>query len=520
MLFADLAATSDDLASSGRRTDKRDRLAATLRSVARHDLPAAVTFLSGEIPGGSVGVGFAALRDVTAPAADDASLTIRDVSRMLDGVRSTTGAGSKTARREALVGLLAAATAPEQDLLRGLLGGGVRQGALQGIMIEAIAEAFGADPALVRRALMLSGDIGRVATSAAAGGDVDLALYRLSLFSPLQPMLASTAPTASEAVAEMGLSTVEWKLDGVRLQIHCSDGEVRTYTRNLKEATDRLPEVVATVGSLPVSSVVLDAEAILLRPDGRPRAFQETMGRFGRGGLPDAQPDLPMIIFVFDCLHLDGDDLIDLPLEKRLVRMSDVIPPDLEVPRIVTDDPVAATSFFDSAVAAGHEGVVVKALGSRYQAGRRGSEWVKVKTVHTLDLVVLAAEWGSGRRRGLLSNLHLGAFDPTSGDFVMLGKTFKGLTDEMLRWQTERFQELETHRERHVVHVRPEQVVEIAFDGVQASSRYPGGMALRFARVKGYRQDKAGSDADTIGAVRAIFERSRNGGDDRSADPG
>ena len=356
----------------------------------------------------------------------------------------------------------------------------------------------------VRRATMLAGGLEEVAHVVLAEGSAGLAGFGLELFRPVQPMLAQTAADVSEALERVERAVVEWKLDGARLQVHRRGDEVRAYTRSLADVTERVPEVVEAVLGLPLQSVVLDGEVIALREDGRPHPFQVTMSRFGSTLGGDRPSKVPLSPFFFDCLHLDGRDLLDLPLGERLAVLDERIPPELRPPRCATDGAGDAERFFEEALASGHEGVMVKALSSVYEAGRRGVGWLKVKRVRTLDLVVLAVEWGSGRRRGKLSNIHLGARDPESGGFVMLGKTFKGMTDEMLGWQTERFLELEIRRDDHVVHVRPELVVEIAFDGVQASSRYPGGLALRFARVKGYRPDKPASEADTIELVRAI----------------
>jgi DNA ligase-1 len=346
---------------------------------------------------------------------------------------------------------------------------------------------------------MLRGDLRAVAVVALTEGAAALAEIGLVVGRPIAPMLASPAASIEDALAQFAPASVEWKLDGARLQAHRDGEAVALFTRSLDDVTARLPEVVEAVRALPVRSLVADAEAILLRADGRPAPFQETASAFARG------TESTLVALLFDLLHLDGEDLLDRPLSERR-EILERIAGDAVIPRIVTDDVAVATAFYDDALARGHEGVMVKSLDAPYEAGRRGSAWLKVKRTHTLDLVVLAVEWGSGRRRGLLSNLHLGARDEATGSFVMLGKTFKGLTDALLAWQTEQLLARETRREGHVVHVRPELVVEIAFDGVQASSRYPAGMALRFARVKGYRPDKRPDEADTIETVRAIFE--------------
>ena len=374
-------------------------------------------------------------------------------------------------------------------------------------MLEAVAKAADVPASAVRRAAMLAGDVPTVAAVAMREGVEGLGRFRLTPLRPITPMLAQTAEDVTGALEKLGRANIEWKLDGARIQAHRVDDDVRVFTRNLADITERVPEIVAPLRALDVSAIVLDGEAIALRDDGRPEPFQVTMSRFGTKAALSAEATRPLSAFFFDCLHVDGDDLLERPAQERLEALEASLPRELVVPRLVTDDVEAAQAFLDDALARGHEGVMAKSLTAPYEAGRRGAGWLKVKPSHTFDLVVIAAEWGHGRRQGKLSNLHLGARDPESGGFVMLGKTFKGMTDEMLAWQTEHLLGLETEREGHVVHVRPELVVEIAFDGVQASPRYPGGVALRFARVKGYRPDKAPAEADTIDAVRAIHAR-------------
>jgi DNA ligase-1 len=377
-------------------------------------------------------------------------------------------------------------------------------------MVDAVAEGAAVPIRDVRRAAMLAGDLGTVAAAAIEGGSEVLARFRLSPMTPVQPMLAQTADDVPAAFERISPAAVEWKLDGARIQIHRLGEEIRVFTRNLAEVTPRVPEIVEAIRDVPLSAVVLDAEAIALLGDGRPHPFGVTMSRFGsrsRADLEHLRAEVPLRAFAFDALHVDGEDLLDLPASERFAALEARLPETLRVPRIVTGDVEEAGSFFEDALGRGHEGVMVKALDTAYEAGRRGAGWLKVKRAHTLDLVVLGAEWGHGRRQGWLSNLHLGARDPADGGFVMLGKTFKGMTDETLAWQTEQLQRIETHREGIVVAVRPELVVEIAFDGVQRSPRYPGGVALRFARLKGYRPDKSPADADTIDTVRAILER-------------
>jgi DNA ligase-1 len=500
-LLVELARTSAAVAETGARSEKIGLLATCLGGLRADEVPAAVTFLSGTMP--RIGVGWASLRDLPPPASA-ASLEILEVNAVFERVASATGRGSQEARRRALGELFSQATEPEQRFLRGILHGELRQGALEGVMAEAIARAAEVPAAAVRRALMLAGELPPVAGAAFAEGLEGLTRFRLDVLRPVKPMLAQTAEDVASAIDRTGPAATEWKLDGARLQVHRVDSEVRAFTRSLADVTDRVPEVVAAVRTLRVDAVVLDGEVIALRPDGRPYPFQVSMSRFGSSADPqrDAQR-LPLGPFFFDCLHLDGDDLLDRTYEERVTALAHVVPEVLRVPRAVTVDADEAEQFFEDALARGHEGVVVKALDASYEAGRRGTAWVKVKRATTLDLVVLAAEWGHGRRQGKLSNLHLGARDP-GGGFVMLGKTFKGMTDEMLAWQTGHLLDLATERDGHVVHVRPELVVEVAFDGVQESSRYPGGLALRFARVKGYRPDKAASEADTVDLVRAL----------------
>jgi ATP-dependent DNA ligase I len=511
MLLGEVAAASADVAATSSRKAKVDRLSAVLAALRPDEVPIAVAYLSGVLPTGSIGVGWASLKDLPPPASAPATLELLEVDAALTRIGSLAGAGSQAARRTALHDLFARATADEQEFLRGLLMGEIRQGALEGVMVDAVSRAAGVPLPDVRRAAMLSGDLGAAAAAAIEGGSEALARFRLSVLTPLQPMLAQSADDIPSAFERIRPAAVEWKLDGARIQIHRLGDEVRVFTRNLADVTDRVPEIVAAIRAVPLEAAVLDAEAIALRPDRRPHPFGLTMSRFGsrsRKDLTEFQTEYPLSPFVFDVLHLDGDDLLDRPATERFTALDERFPGEVRVPRIVTEDPGEADRFLDDALARGHEGVMVKALDAPYEAGRRGAGWIKVKRAVTLDLVVLAAEWGHGRRQGKLSNLHLGARDAENGGFVMLGKTFKGMTDEMLEWQTERFQEIETSREGITVHVRPEVVVEVAFDGLQPSPRYAGGLALRFARVKGYRPDKRVEEADTIETVRAIHARS------------
>jgi DNA ligase-1 len=504
--FAEIARTSSDVAASSSRLAKIERLAACLRGLSPQEAPIAVAYLAGYLPQGSVGVGWASMRDLPEPARR-ATLELSRVDASFGKIAAASGPGSQSIRREALRSLFGRATEAEQRFLRGLLSGELRQGALEGVMVEAVARAAEVPAPEVRRAVMLAGDLPTVAAAALARGREGLAGFGLATLRPLKPMLAQTADSVADAFARLGSGpcVVEWKLDGARVQAHRVGDDVRLYTRNLADASDRVPELVEIVRGLDARSIVLDGEAIALHPDGRPYPFQTTMSRFGsRRDVPKLQRELPLRVFFFDCLHLDGRDLVDLPAVERFAAMDERLPEAMRTRRIVTDDAEEAERFLEDALARGHEGVMLKGASSPYEAGRRGASWLKVKRAHTLDLVVLAAEWGHGRRRGYLSNLHLGARDASSGGFVMLGKTFKGMTDEMLAWQTSRFQEIESHADAYTVYVRPELVVEVAFDGVQASTRYPGGLALRFARVKGYRPDKSPAEADTIETVRAI----------------
>jgi DNA ligase 1 len=505
VLLDEVAVTSAAVAASSARLAKVERLAACLRRLEPGEVHPAVAFLSGELRQRQIGVGWAAVRDAPDPAAAP-TLTVAEVDAAFERIGRLAGPGSQAERRRLVGELFGRATVAEQRFLVGLLSGELRQGALEGVMVEAIAKAAGVAGAEVRRALMLRGALGPVAEAALARGVPGLREFHLQVGRPLQPMLASTAPSIEAAIERVGEAAVEWKLDGVRIQLHKDGDEVRVFTRTLDDVTARVPEVVEIAMALPVRSAVLDGELIALRPDGRPQPFQVTAGRLGsRLEVERQRLAVPLTLYLFDVLHVDGQDLIDRAGAERHALLAAMTPEALRVPRTVTGDPPAAAGFLGDALARGHEGVLVKSLAAPYEAGRRGAGWLKVKPVHTLDLVVLAVEWGHGRRKGWLSNLHLGARDPETGGFVMLGKTFKGLTDKLLAWQTERLLELAVGpTDQWVVRVRPELVVEVAFDGVQASPRYPGGVALRFARVVRYRPDKRALDADSIGAVQAI----------------
>ena len=500
MLFVDLARTSDAVAATSKRSDKVAALAAVFGRLAPDEIVPAVAFATGTTLVGRLGVGWATLREVRPDPAAEPSLAIRDVDRALVELASISGAGAQARRREVLHGVLVAATEPEQRLIVAIVGGELRQGALDGVVAAAVAKAAGVAVTQVQRGAMFAGSLPAAARVALTDGAAGLAAIELTPAQPVQPMLASPAADVGEALANTGLASVEWKLDGARVQAHRSGGEVRLFTRNLNDVTERLEGVARTVRELPGGDLVLDGEVLGLDVDGAPRRFQDTMGDFGAD---ESGRGSGLEAFFFDVLHAGGS-LVDEPLAGRREVLASIVPESSRLPSIVTADAEAAAAFFDRAIDAGHEGVMVKDLESPYDAGRRGGAWRKVKPVYTFDLVVLAVEWGHGRRQGWLSNLHLGARG-AANEFVMVGKTFKGLTDEVLGWQTERFLGLELGREGHVVHVRPEQVVEVAVDGVQVSTRYPGGIALRFARVRQYRHDKAAADADTIDQVRSLL---------------
>ena len=509
----DLVDTSRQVGATRARTEKIARIAAYLRTLAADSrlLAIGVAYISGELPQGKIGIGYAQLSELRERvAAAEPTLTLEDVDRTFAAIKSEAGAGSARRRIEAMTAMLERATADEQDFLVRLIVGELRHGALEGIVLEGVARAFGVASADVRKAAMLAGSLATVAAAMAEAGPENpkagLARFQLELFRPLQPMLADTAEDVDDALGRLGEAAFEYKLDGARVQVHKDGEEVRIYTRSLKPVGGSIPEIVERVRGLPVRSLVADGEVIAMGADGRPLPFQETMKRFGRksddAGLRAA---LPLSVYFFDALRVDDETLIDRPLTARWQALESLTGEDLRMPRIVTASLEEADAFATRAFATGHEGVMAKGLESIYGAGRRGAEWLKIKSAHTLDLVVLAAEWGSGRRQGWLSNLHLGARDPVNGGFVMLGKTFKGMTDETLRWQTEALQARAVATDGWAVHVRPELVVEIAFNDVQVSSQYPGGVALRFARLKRYREDKRADEADTIAQVRALL---------------
>jgi DNA ligase-1 len=496
-----------------RKTGKVALLADVLGQVRGRESEIASLYLTGTLPQGRIGVGWSAVGSVLGGEgpADGERLTLGDVDDAFAAIAVERGPGTTERRLGRLRGLAARATPEERRFLADLLLGGLRQGALDALVLDAIARAAHLPAADVRRAAMYSGSVGLVARAALEEGASGLVRFGLQLLSPVSPMLASAAEDPAEALDRLGEAAFEYKLDGARVQVHRAGDEVRVFTRHLQDVSDRVPELVDWARTLPAAEAVLEGEILALRPDGRPQPFQVTMRRLGRSkDVEAARREIPLSFFFFDCLHVAGEgSLVAAPYRERSLRLAAVVPEASRLPRLVTGRPEEAARFLRASLDAGHEGLMAKSLDAPYVAGQRGFHWLKIKEAHSLDLVVLAVEWGSGRRQGWLSNLHLGARDPESGLFVMLGKTFKGLTDEMLRWQTERLLSLETGRDTWVVHVRPELVVEIAFSDVQESPRYPGGLALRFARVKRYRTDKTAAEADTIGTVREIFERQR-----------
>ncbi len=507
MNLHDLVQTSQAVAGTRSRKAKVAALADGLRRLRPDEVEIGVAFLSGELPRGRIGLGYAAVRDgLDVPPAGAPSIRLTDVARTFEAIQAASGKGSAGERMRLFRDLLARATSEEQRFLAHLTIGELRQGALEGIMAEAVAIATGIDVARVRRATMLAGAAIPVAAAALREGAAGLDRFRFELFRPIQPMLAQTAEGVADALGRLDGAAFEFKMDGARIQVHRSGQDVRVYTRNLNDVTGAVPEVVEATRTLPVEAIVLDGEVIALRDDGSPHRFQTTMSRFGRKHeVDERRVRIPLSCFFFDCLHVDGADLIDRGAHERTSVLEERLPDTLRMPRIVTASEAEAESFLERALEIGHEGVMAKAVDGAYEAGSRGAAWMKIKPAHALDLVVLAAEWGSGRRQGFLSNLHLGA--RSNDGFVMLGKTFKGMTDELLRWQTAELLARETGRDGAVVHVRPELVVEIAFNEIQRSPHYPGGMALRFARVKRYRTDKTAAEADTVDSVRAIFAR-------------
>lgn len=509
VLLSELVAVSQEITRTRSRRTKIAALATCLRHAAPDEIAVVVAYLAGTLPQGRIGLGWRVVYKVQVAPAAQAALGIRETHAAFDELAGLSGAGSAGRREHLLGALLGRATEDEQNFLRRLVVGELRQGALEGLMVEAVAQAANLPVDDVRRAHMLAGDLPAVAAAALSQGQAGLSAFALTLFRPILPMLAKPAPDIDDVLGRMDQAAFELKLDGARVQVHKDEDEIRIYTRQLNDVTPAVPELVEAARALPAQRLILDGEAIALRPDGSPLPFQTTMKRFGRKrDVAGLQAELPLVGQFFDCLYLDGEMLLDRPGRERLAALDAIVPASLRIPRCITGERAEAEEFYDQALSRGHEGLMAKSLDAPYDAGGRGLGWLKLKPAHTLDLVVLAAEWGAGRRQGWLSNLHLGARDPEHGGFVMLGKTFKGLTDELLAWQTRHFQAIAVGQEGHVVHVRPETVVEIAFSDVQASPHYPGGMALRFARVKRYRPDKRAGDADTIDAVRAIHLRS------------
>jgi DNA ligase-1 len=506
-LLARLVEASERVGATSARLAKVRELAGFLRSLAPAEIAIGVQNLSGELSQGRIGIGPAVLQEASSvPRADAASLSLTEVDRTLTDIAALRGPGVNSLRAAALRDLFGRATAAEQRFLFRLLLGELRQGALAGVMVDAIAAAAEVPVGEVRRAMMYGSRIGSVAESALREGSAGLAKFQLELLSPVAPMLAQTAADPADALKQLGGEAVfEWKMDGARIQAHKSGDTVRIYTRSLNDVGAAIPEIVEQVTALPARELILDGEAIAFNASRRPHPFQVTMRRFGRKlDVERMRAELPIQAFFFDCLHHEGENLADRPARERFRRLAQVLPGSLRMPQRVTASAAEAQAFYEGALAAGHEGVMAKSMDATYQAGNRGATWLKIKRVHTLDLVVIAAEWGHGRRSGKLSNLHLGALDAATGEYVMLGKTFKGLTDAMLAWQTQELLARETHRDGITVHVRPELVAEIAFSDLQASSRYPGGLALRLARVKRYREDKAADQADTMEVVRRI----------------
>jgi DNA ligase-1 len=512
MQLARLVEVVGKVRGTRKKTEKTVLLAELLRQTRGRETELAAAYLAGALPQGKIGIGWRMIERAlpeSAPAGEP--LTLAEVDQIFDAVAADRGAGSAERKTALLRRLLERARSEEREFLGRLLMGELRQGAVEGLLLDAIAKAANLPAGDVRRAMMFSGALGEVARAALEEGAAGLSRFTLKLLTPVAPMLAATADDVEDALARLDEAAFEYKMDGARIQLHKASDEVRIFTRQLQDVTERLPEIVAWARSLPVGELVVEGEAIALRPDGRPHPFQITMRRLGRTkDVERLRHELPLASFFFDVLYREGESsLIAAPHRERFDILSRTIPAASLMPNLVTANPDEAARFLECALAAGHEGVMAKSRAAPYIAGQRGSQWLKLKPAPTLDLVVLAAEWGHGRRSGRLSNLHLGARDPGSGQFVMLGKTFKGLTDELLAWQTEKLLERETHRDESTVYVRPELVVEIAYGGIQESPRYPAGLALRFARVKRYRTEKPASEADTIQTVAELFRRER-----------
>jgi DNA ligase 1 len=506
-LLAALVDTSQTVGEHAGRLVKIAHMAQFLRGLEPSEIAVGVSYLAGVTLQGRSGIGYATIRDAKRDNhADVSTLTLAEIDATLDRIARTSGKGSTAERGRLLSSLFAKATAPEQDFLIRLLTGELRQGALEGLMIEATAAAARLPADAVRRAAMVAGGIAAVARTALVEGALGLRQYTIALFQPLAPMLAQPAEDIDDAMGRIPMAALEWKFDGARVQVHKQGDDVRIYSRTGNDVTAAAPEIVDAMHRVQSHSLILDGEAIALKPNGAPYPFQDTMRRFGRVlDIEAMQATMPLSVFFFDCLRHDENDLVASPAGQRFEVLCTALPSELLIPRLVTGDLAAAQAFYDDALDRGHEGVMVKSLDAAYEPGARSAAWLKVKRTHTLDLVVLAAEWGHGRRKGWLSNLHLGAIDRATGKYVMLGKTFKGMTDAMLAWQTDELLKREIDRDNWSVRVRPELVVEIAFNDLQSSPRYAGGLALRFARVKGYRPDKRVEDADSMENVRAIY---------------
>jgi DNA ligase 1 len=504
MKLADVVETSRRVTETSRRLEKVDLLAQLLRQLHSDETEIVVAFLAGSLRQGRIGIGYAAIREAAGSPASNSSLEVSEIDRIFEIILSTSGAGSQRARLELLQQMMARATEAEQHFLVRLLMGELRQGALEAVMVDALAKASGIAAERVRRAVMLAGNIVPVAKALLESGEAALGQYDVQLFRPLQPMLAGSADDVAEALAEIGGAALEYKMDGARVQVHRSGDDVVVYSRALNDVTAAVPEVVEVVRALPAKDLILDGEVLSLQPDGRPQPFQVTMRRFGRKlDVDRMRTELPITPFWFDLLYLNGASLLDEAQSRRFAALAEIAPQSL-IPHTLASGEQSANEFLEQSLAQGHEGIMAKAAEARYAAGSRGKSWLKIKRARTLDLVILAAEWGNGRRQGWLSNLHLGARDTEKGGFAMLGKTFKGLTDEMLQWQTAELLKLEIGRDNYTVYVEPKVVVEIAFNEIQASARYASGLALRFARVKRYRSDKTAAESDTFQTVQQL----------------
>jgi DNA ligase-1 len=513
MQLHDFVTVSNTVAAARGRLDKIGKLSELLTRLHPDEIRIAVAYLSGSLPQGRIGVGWSVISQARAiTPASQPSLALRDIHELFGRISGISGAGAAKARAQLLIEVFSRATEGEQDFLVRLLSGELRQGAQEGVLAEAIAKAAGVSGDSVRQAAMMCGDLADVACAALAEGASALSKYQIQLFRPVEPMLASPAESVTDAITAFGEAAFELKLDGARIQVHKGGNDVRVFSRALRDVTAAVPEIVEAVAGLGSREIILDGEVLALQADGTPLPFQETMRRFGRRlDIDRLRAELPLTPFFFDCLYIDGGPVTREPQRQRFAAVQNAAP-QFAVPHRIINDAVGAAEFFERAIGSGHEGVMAKSLDAPYAAGSRGSAWLKIKNVRTLDLIVIAAEWGSGRRRGWLSNLHLAARDPERDRLVMLGKTFKGMTDALLEWQTAALLERETSRDGNIVHVRPELVVEVAFNDLQTSPQYPGGLALRFARVKGYRPDKRAEDADTLQTLQNIY-RSMTGRD-------